>query len=553
MKNLLRCAWMALTISTWGLGCHDDPPSPSPDAGTPDSGTPDSGTPDSGSEWDGTYVPLEENGDNFDTGPFASCTRILMDDAGVAVPCGSPESFDLSTCNRSTLSQVSPDGIYSVLERPNESFEFIGFLSSGFKISTTGEAETANTYPLRQKQVDSQTLYVSSQRTALDGGTLLYAFAGCEAQSASHLTGCYQTCTNGGQRRTFGSFDAVRTQRFGEPESSGIELVSEQLVTLGTPVDVYVTKAHAYVVSTDFGPTVDGGLTVFDVSDKAHPVLKKVVTLAGDVYWNSVWAKGDALYIGSGNHGVLVYDISNPADPQMVRGVPGDTFDVHTLFVDGNRLYAQSTSANQELIFDVSSPLNPVLLNRYTVPTDENGFGYPHDAFAYQNRLYINQMGQGYYVLDVTDAFNPVPLGSYTYDAQIGNLTHANAVGTFAGKTIAFEGSENTNAHLRVLDVSDPAHIVKIGEYSMRPHTSIHNMILKDKRLYVAWYAEGLRVLDVSNPTQPRQIAYANTFRDSDPGRLEGLFAGAIGIRVPGDGYVYLVDMTRGLLIFREP
>jgi hypothetical protein len=27
---------------------------------------------------------------------------------------------------------------------------------------------------------------------------------------------------------------------------------------------------------------------------------------------------------------------------------------------------------------------------------------------------------------------------------------------------------------------------------------------------------------------------------------------GAIGIRVPGDGYVYVVDMTRGLLVLRE-
>jgi hypothetical protein len=221
--------------------------------------------------------------------------------------------------------------------------------------------------------------------------------------------------------------------------------------------------------------------------------------------------------------------------------------------VDGDRMYAQAAGANQVLIFDVSKPLEPVLLNRYTVPEDDNGLGYPHDSFAYQNRLYINQMGQGYYVLDVSDASNPKPLGSYTYDAAIYNPTHANQVGTFAGHTIAFEGGESMNAHLRVLDVSDPAHIVKIGEYAMRPQTSIHNMVLVGKRLYVAWYAEGLRVLDVSNPTQPKEIAYANTYKDSNEGFSDGLFAGAIGIRVPGDGYVYVVDMSRGLLIFHEP
>jgi hypothetical protein len=529
------------------------PDSGTPDSGTPDSGTPDSGTPDAGDEWDGGYTALEEKGDNIDTGPFAPCNRITVNDAGVAVPCGSEESFDMSACNRSTLSQLSQDAIYSTRLRPNGATLNFGFTSGGFKISTSGGTESVQGNPLVQKHVDGQNLYVAGLRTLTDGGTQLYAYAACEAQSAQHLTGCYQICTNGGQRRSFGSFDGVRTQRISEPETSGIQLVSESLVTLGMPVDIYVTKGHAYVVGLNYRGITTGGLTVFDVSNKDHPVKKKEVTLAGDTYWNAVWAKGDALYIGSGRHGVAVYDITDPANPQFVKGVPGDTFDVHTLYVDGNRLYAQAAGANQELIFDVSNPLNPTLLTRYTVPADGNGVGYPHDAFAYQDRLYINQMGQGYYVLDVTDGSNPKPLGSYTYDALWYNPTHANAVGTFAGRTIAFEGGENTNAHLRVLDVTDPSKIVKIGEYSMRPQTSIHNMVLVGKRLYVAWYAEGLRVLDVSNPTQPREIAYANTFRDSDPGRVEGLFAGAIGIRVPGDGYVYVVDMTRGLLIYREP
>jgi len=86
----------------------------------------------------------------------------------------------------------------------------------------------------------------------------------------------------------------------------------------------------------------------------------------------------------------------------------------------------------------------------------------------------------------------------------------------------------------------------------MRPQTSIHNMVLVGKRLYVAWYAEGLRVFDVSNPTQPRQVAYYNTFRDSEPGHVPSPFVSAFGVRVPGDGHVYVADGSRGLLILRE-
>jgi hypothetical protein len=540
MKNILSCTLAVVAMSTLGLGCDDDPPQGSPDAGY---------------EWDGTYVPLAEKGDHIDTGPFASCPTITMTDAGTPIACGSPESFNLSACNLGTLSQLSTSGGYALRTRSNSN-QFFGFGFAYFQISAAGGREVANASPLVQKQVDGQSFYVASRRTLSDGGTTLWAYAGCQAQDAQRFTGCYQTCTNGGARRSSGTFDGVRLQRVNEPETSNIELVSERRVELGLPVDVYVAKNHAYVVSVTLGrntPNPVGGLTVFDVSDKANPVFRKVVTLQGDTYWNAVWSKGDALYVGSGENGVLVFDITDPADPKMVRGVPGDNFDVHTIYVDGDRMYAQAAGSNQVLIFDVSKPLDPVLLTRYTVPADDNGLGYPHDSFAYQNRLYINQMGQGYYVLDVTDPANPRPLGSYTYDAAIFNPTHANAVGTFGNRTIAFEGGENVNAHLRVLDVTDPAHIVKIGEYAMRPQTSIHNMVLVGKRLYVAWYAEGLRVLDVSNPAQIKEIAYANTYRDSEAGQAEGLFTGAIGIRVPGDGYVYVVDMTRGLLVFREP
>jgi hypothetical protein len=78
-------------------------------------------------------------------------------------------------------------------------------------------------------------------------------------------------------------------------------------------------------------------------------------------------------------------------------------------------------------------------------------------------------------------------------------------------------------------------------------------MVLVGTRLYIAWYHEGVRVLDVSDPSQPRQLAYFNTFRETDFERGYGFYEGALGMRVPGDGYVYTVDSSRGLLIFREP
>jgi hypothetical protein len=313
-------------------------------------------------------------------------------------------------------------------------------------------------------------------------------------------------------------------------------------------VDIYVTKGHAYVVSVNMHART-GGLTVFNVADPAKPVLVNTKTLPGNSYWNGVWAKGDTLYVAS-TRGVLIFDITAPSEPVFEKSVPESPISVHTVFVEGNLLYAMSPSPNNEtLLFDIASPSEPLLLTRFTAPGGDTT-GYPHDAFAYQGRLYINHWDLGYVIADVNDPGRVRQLGKYQYSNQ---TSHANAVGTINGRTIAFEGGENYDAHLRVLDVTDPTHIVKIGEFRLRPQSSIHNMVLVGTRLYIAWYQEGVRVLDVSNPAEPRQLAYYNTFRETDFERGYSFYDGALGIRVPGDGYVYGVDSSRGLMIFREP
>jgi hypothetical protein len=95
-----------------------------------------------------------------------------------------------------------------------------------------------------------------------------------------------------------------------------------------------------------------------------------------------------------------------------------------------------------------------------------------------------------------------------------------------------------------VFDISNPAEPTFVRDVP-GDSINVHTVHVDGYRL--------IRVLDVSNPSQPRELAHYNTLRETDPGRTDGLFEGAIGIRVPGDGYVYAVDLARGLLILPEP
>lgn len=558
-------------------GCKDDPgPGPTPDASTPapvDAGTDagpgtdaDAGTdagPGTGADagtdtdagtdagpWDGTYTELEEHGDWEDRGRFDTCS-FNSQGTPTSVSCEDLSRFDLSQCDAAALSSLDDFGIYAADVRVEAKLSDGGTRISGASASFKLEADgggTLNGVTLQTRITDGGTFFLSSNRTGGPlPGSFLTALAGCHVRSPNIITGCYVRCRDG-RFTASGTFEAHRIRFEGrEPESSGgMRLISESPIALGEPVDIYVAKNHAYVVSLPY-KDLAGGLTVFDVTDREHPVFKTSISLPGDNSWNGVWAKGDALYVASASTGVVVFDITDPGAPQFVRSLPG-TFDfgAHTVLVEGDRLYAMS-GYELLLVFDVSRPLEPVLLQSISPPPD--GSSAPHDAFFYENRLYVSNSFGGYSVLDITDLNDVKHLGQYVH----GGYAHHSAVGTFAGRTIAFEGTEFVGAHVRVLDVTDPAHIVKIGQFKMRPVTSVHNMLLRGNRLYVAWYQEGVRVLDVSNPTKPRQIAHFNTFQETHPKATDGGFESAFGIRLPGDGYVYVADSMRGLLIFNDP
>lgn len=509
----------------------------------------------------GSACPGEEQPEVEDTpdeGGFAACFH-----RSSGATCGDLAAYQLEACDPASVAALDPKGIWSLQQRvelPDGGAAF-GVVN----LTLRGDGGTENVdrgWALSRREVDGGTFYVGYDARYSNGDSFVRSYAGCRSSGPDALEGCFVTC-RAGVVQSQGTFRAKKVLTREEPAAQGLSLVFEAPVSQGTPVDVYVTKDHAYVVSVD-GVRSRGGLTVFDVSnpDEAPRKVKELSGPAdsGDSYWNGVWAKGDALYVGSATTGVRVYDISNPADPRFVRTLPGlEVLNVHTVFVRGDLLVAMDVRNDAVQLYDVAvDPLNPVLQTRYQAPgvAAEPG-GYPHDSFVFEDRLYTFHWASGLQISDISDPSNPKHLGAYRYEHS---TSHAGAVARFGDRLIAFEGGEDWGAHLQVLDVTNPAAVVKLGEWRMRPEVSIHNMVLDPdaKRLYIAHYQDGVRVLDVSAPELPVEVAHFNTWSPEQPLRGEDFYDGAIGIRrpVPPDvtqgGLLYVVDTTRGLLVLRE-
>ncbi len=525
-----RTVWtVLLTCAVSALGCDDSGEQP----------------------WDGTYVPQEERGDWVDPGPLSTC-RVLRDDAA---PCGSLESFDLTQCRRRSLGDLERRGIFRAELRyepksstlPAEPLPRGG----GFKLGAGGAPERVFGAPPVAGLWDARTLLISGR----DADTL-YTFVGCNAVSESALTGCFSVCRNG-RLEDSATFRAERMVRFpGEGEASGgLRLLSESPVALGTPVDVHVSGGRAYVISRG-RPGRPGGLTVFDVSDPSAPVALGSLSPPGGADWTRATSVDGTLYVATTNAGIAVVDISQPSAPALLGSVPGGPVHVSGVSVDGHRLYAAVESPEPGmLLFDISTPGVPRLVTDAVqgarAPDRRYTGGSVRVAISDEGRLlFLNHQHEGLKVADIRDPDNVWLLGTYTYPYA---RSAATEVGTFAGRIVAFELGRGPGARLRVLDATVPSRIQKISEYGLRHVVSPHSLQLQGTRLYLTYHHEGLRVLDVSKPTQPREVGYYNTFRETDPDRGDGPDEGAAGLHVPGDDHVYVVDTARGLLVLSEP
>ena len=84
----------------------------------------------------------------------------------------------------------------------------------------------------------------------------------------------------------------------------------------------------------------------------------------------------------------------------------------------------------------------------------------------------------------------------------------------------------------------------------------IHNNFLVGDTLYESWYTDGVRVLDVSDPAHPEEVAYfvppatENPVKPSQRGTLTNTTQ-VWGV-VEDDGLVYASDMNSGLWILER-
>lgn len=100
----------------------------------------------------------------------------------------------------------------------------------------------------------------------------------------------------------------------------------------------------------------------------------------------------------------------------------------------------------------------------------------------------------------------------------------------------------------RVFDVSDVENPVFVGNFSSGVDAIDHNLYVRDGLVFEANYRSGLRVFDASNPAEPTQIAYFDSYPSNDKAQFNG--AWSVYPFFPS-GTVIVSDIERGLFVLK--
>ena len=216
----------------------------------------------------------------------------------------------------------------------------------------------------------------------------------------------------------------------------------------------------------------------------------------------------------------------------------------HNIFIDTAtaKLYACAVS-NAMDVYSLHIPDNPTLIHSY------NDVGHVHDAFVRNDTAFLNCGNEGLRVMDFTMVNNagdqPVELASYTSYPDAG-YNHSGWLSDDG--TIYAMQDENHGYDIKILDVSDYTNISVLSTFNsgVDINSMAHNGIIKDNLLYVAYYHDGLRVFDISDPVNPNQVNSYDTYSPNN----HNSYKGAWGVYpYLTSGNILVSDMQSGLYV----
>ncbi len=294
--------------------------------------------------------------------------------------------------------------------------------------------------------------------------------------------------------------------------------------------------------------------------------------------------------------GFKIYDVSDKSKPKLIHFQKTHGIGVHRFDMDAEYAYISTEwpgyIGNILVIYDIRNPVQPEEVSRWWIPGQHLAGGekptWPgrqhrlHHTLRQGDRLYAGCWHGGVRIVDVADIRKPRTIGAYNYHPPFPEPSHTfmGVPKTIDGKTIAIAIDEEDHAHsaeemakrrgrphgsLWTFDITNPEQIQPLAIFEVSEldspwsraapgrfgaHQFQEHWKGGDTLVYCAWFAGGLRIVNVADPAAPQEVGHFI------PQPAAGKAAPQTNdVDVDDRGLIYIVDRYCGfdVLEFKRP
>ena len=351
---------------------------------------------------------------------------------------------------------------------------------------------------------------------------------------------------------------------------------------------VYVDGHIAYLAHMD----APAGTTIVDVRDPKNPRQLNQIQVPSGVHSHKVRVANDLMVVnweapppyetGPGFRGGLaIYDVSKPDKPRQITFWQCAGVGVHRYDFDGRYAYISPTvdgyEGNIVMILDLADPSRPEEVSRWWIPGQWIAGGetptwegyrqtWCHHPLRLGDRLYVGYWHAGFVILDISDMRQPRMISRLDWSPPFAHPTHTALPIPFPvrGRRLLVVTDEDVRKlfpspppFMWIVDITDETRPMPVSTFQVeevdgspqRDFTGCHQPAeqVYNTEIPVAWFAYGLRVVDIGNPHAPREVA---SFLPPVPKGATRVCSNDVFLTK--EGLIYLVDRNGGLYILER-
>jgi choice-of-anchor B domain-containing protein len=302
------------------------------------------------------------------------------------------------------------------------------------------------------------------------------------------------------------------------------------------------------------------GTAIVEVTDPGNAQVVDILDGPNSL-WRDIKTYGTYMYcVSEGGGGIQVFNLSGIDQGTIQTLNSAGSGSTHNVAIDTESgfLYRTGGVADGLYIYSLKNPAAPVQVGQWTsrYVHDAQVVKYTEGPFSGRQIAFCcagfsgGWSDTGLTIVDVTNKSNPFVVSQAYYSnaeyCHQGWLSEDRQFFYINDELDEQSGGGTTTT--RIINVADIENPSFVGTFTSGSSSVDHNLYTHNGMIFEANYRSGLRVFDASDPLNPTQYAYFDTYPSDDNASFNGLWS--VYPNFPS-GTVIGSDLERGLFVWK--